>query len=100
KKITQKKNEDIDTQPRQEETQEPTKMFTEEETNQICDVVMHTPIALVDSVLELQFVTMGQAIKSHMIEAATGYHPTIYTRYNLPDSHKNLLIEDPDSNFF
>lgn len=99
-KVIQKKNEDIDTQPRQEETQEPTKMFTEEETNQICDVVMHTPIALVDSEGELQFVTMGQAIKSHMIEAATGYHPTIYTRYNLPDSHKNLLIEDPDSNFF
>lgn len=49
---------------------------------------------------ELQFVTMGQAMKSHMIEAATGYHPTIYTRYNLPDSHKDLLIEDPDSNFF
>ncbi|XBG91453.1 hypothetical protein V4S38_03230 [Enterococcus cecorum] len=99
-KVIQKKNEDIDTQPRQEETQEPTKMFTEEETNQICDVVMHTPIALVDSEGELQFVTMGQAIKSHMIEVATGYHPTIYTRYNLPDSHKNLLIEDPDSNFF
>ena len=99
-KVIQKKNEDIDTQPRQEETQEPTKMFTEEETNQICDVVMHTPIALVDSEGELQFVTMGQAIKSHMIEAATGYHPTIYTRYNLPDSQKNLLIEDPDSNFF
>ncbi|OUZ19561.1 LPD1 domain-containing protein [Enterococcus cecorum] len=99
-KVIQKKNEDIDTQPRQEETQEPTKMFTEEETNQICDVVMHTPIALVDSEGELQFVTMGQAMKSHMIEAATGYHPTIYTRYNLPDSHKDLLIEDPDSNFF
>ena len=99
-KVIQKKNEDIDTQPRQEETQEPTKMFTEEETNQICDVVMHTPIALVDSEGELQFVTMGQAIKSHMIEAATGYHPTIYTRYNLPESHKDLLIEDPTANFF
>lgn len=99
-KVIQKKNEDVDTQPHQEETQEAAKMFTEEEANQICDVVMHTPIALVDSEGELQFVTMGQAIKSYMIEAATGYHPTIYTRYNLPDSHKDLLIEDPDSNFF
>lgn len=99
-KVIQKKNEDIDTQPRQEETQESTKMFTEEEANQICDVVMHTPIALVDSEGELQFVTMGQAIKTHMIEAATGYHPTIYTRYNLPESHKDLLIEDPNANFF
>ena len=94
------KSEDVDTQPRQEETQEAAKMFTEAEANQICDVVMHTPIAIVDSERELQFVTMGQAIKSHMIEAATGYHPTIYTRYNLPDSHKDLLIEDPNSNFF
>lgn len=99
-KVIQKKSEDVDTQPHQEETQEAAKMFTEEEANQICDVVMHTPIALVDSEGELQFVTMGQAIKSYMIEAATGYHPTIYTRYNLPDSHKDLLIEDPDSNFF
>ncbi|CAI3437060.1 toprim domain-containing protein [Enterococcus cecorum] len=94
------KSEDVDTQPRQEETQEAVKMFTEAEANQICDVIMHTPIALVDSERELQFVTMGQAIKSHMIEAATGYHPTIYTRYNLPESHKDLLIEDPNSNFF
>ena len=93
------KNEDVITQP-QEEMQEPTRMFTEEEANQICDVVMHTPIALVDSERELQFLTMGQAIKSHMIEAATGYHPTIYTRYNLPESHKDLLIEDPNANFF
>ena len=93
------KNEDVITQP-QEEMQEPTRMFTEAEANQICDVVMHTPIALVDSERELQFVTMGQAIKSYMIEAATGYHPTIYTRYNLPESHKELLIEDPNANFF
>ena len=99
-KVIQKKSEDVDTQPHQEETQEAAKMFNEEEANQICDVVMHTPIALVDSEGELQFVTMGQAIKSHMIEAATGYHPTIYTRYNLPDSHKDLLIEDSDANFF
>ncbi len=99
-KVIQKKSEDVDTQPHQEETQEVAKMFNEEEANQICDVVMHTPIAIVDSEGELQFVTMGQAIKSHMIEAATGYHPTIYTRYNLPESHKDLLIEDPDSNFF
>ena len=99
-KVIQKKSENVDTQPHQEETQEAAKMFNEEEANQICDVVMHTPIALVDSEGELQFVTMGQAIKSHMIEAATGYHPTIYTRYNLPESHKDLLIEDPNSNFF
>ncbi|MCJ0546008.1 LPD1 domain-containing protein, partial [Enterococcus cecorum] len=99
-KVIQKKNEDIDTQPRQEEMQEPTRMFTEEEANQICDVVMHTPITLVDEEGELQFVTMGQALKSHMIEAATGYHPTIYTRYSLPESHKDLLIEDPNANFF
>lgn len=99
-KVIQKKSEDVDTQPHQEETQEAAKMFTEEEANQICDVVMHTPIALVDSEGELQFVTMGQAIKSYMIEAATGYHPTIYTRYNLPESHKDLLIEDPTANFF
>ena len=93
------KSEDVITQP-QEEMQEPTRMFTEAEANQICDVVMHTPIALVDSERELQFVTMGQAIKSYMIEAATGYHPTIYTRYNLPEGNKDLLIEAPDSNFF
>lgn len=99
-KVIQKKSENVDTQPHQEETQEAAKMFNEEEANQICDVVMHTPIALVDSEGELQFVTMGQAIKSHMIEAATGYHPTIYTRYNLPESHKDLLIEDPNANFF
>ena len=99
-KVIQKKSEDVDTQPHQEETQEAVKMFNEEEANQICDVVMHTPIALVDSEGELQFVRMGQAIKSYMIEAATGYHPTIYTRYNLPESHKDLLIEDPNANFF
>ena len=41
-KVVQKKSEDVGTQPRQEETQEAAKMFTEAEVNQTLKTVMET----------------------------------------------------------